>query len=366
MPRIFFDHQKFSTQRYGGISRYFANIISDLAQEPGFEVLLGVLHSRNEYIRTRHATLDHPWIHRLMSSKYSQKTYRINQQYCRWLLKKNEFDLFHPTYYDPYYFKDLKKPLVITVHDMTHERLPEYFWAEDPLTHNKRLNIERADKIIAISETTRDDLVRFSNVDPSRIEVIYHGIDLDRPLEVSPVDHLPESYILYVGDRSGFKNFYLFGRAFSELARKYPDLRMVLSGGGDLAIGEREFLKNLGVLDRVLHLHVSDAQLNFLYQHAAAFVYPSLHEGFGLPILEAFRVGCPVVLSDTPCFREVAAQGAAFFAPHDADSLVYELEQLISGRSRRQELIDAANTRLKFFPSQRTTDKTIEVYKSLL
>ncbi|HEY0899633.1 MAG TPA: glycosyltransferase family 1 protein [Sphingobacteriaceae bacterium] len=365
MPKIFFDHQKFSTQRYGGISRYFANLMDDL-EGGGFEVLLGVLHTQNEYLKNKRASRNYTWLNKILSSKYNQKTYKLNQQYCRSLLKGSNFDIFHPTYYDPYFIRDLKKPLVITVHDMTHERLPEYFWAEDPLTYNKRLNIERADKIIAISETTKQDLIQFSKVDPARIEVVYHGIDLESSFEVTPVPGLPDNYLLYVGDRSGFKNFYLFARAFRLILERYPDIRMVLSGGGDLAMGEREFLHNLGILEKVDHFHVSDSELTYLYRHAVAFIYPSLHEGFGLPILEAFRAGCPIVLSDTPCFREIAGDAALYFESHSVESLFTVLEVVFGNSALRTKAISAGAARIQAFPISKTTAETVKVYQSVL
>lgn len=361
MPRIFIDHQKFSTQVYGGISRYFANILDALEGQEGFEALLGVLQTRNEYLKAGRADL----FSRLLGSKFGSWAYSVNQRYSKYLLKKSDFDLFHPTYYDPYYFRDLKKPLVITVHDMTHERLPEYFWAEDPLTYQKRLNIERADKIIAISETTRQDVITYAGVDPEKIELIYHGIDLKHPVDVRPVPDLPPNYILYVGDRSGFKNFYLFARAFREFSEKFPDIELVLSGGGRLAVAEKEYLNNLGITGKVRHYHVTDEELNFLYSNARVFVYPSLYEGFGFPILEAFRARCPVVLSDIPCFTEIAADGAEYFASKDLDSLVAALERVICDSTLRSELVARGEERVKAFPLERSVQRTLELYERL-
>ncbi|MBC7912744.1 MAG: glycosyltransferase family 1 protein, partial [Pyrinomonadaceae bacterium] len=129
MTKVFFDHQKFSLQKYGGISRYFANIINTLKSAPDYDYLLGVLHSGNHYLQKN--PLLPPKLAKILSApKYA---YRLNAIYCEYLLKQNAFDIFHPTYYDTYFFEKLKRPLVITIHDMTYERLPEYFWAEDTL-----------------------------------------------------------------------------------------------------------------------------------------------------------------------------------------------------------------------------------------
>jgi glycosyltransferase involved in cell wall biosynthesis len=362
MIKVFYDHQKFSTQLYGGISRYFANVISAIKTLPEFDYLLGVIYSKNHYIKDDLS--DNALVKLcLKNPKYA---YRINQIYCKRLLKRGDFDIFHPTYYDTYFFEELKKPLVVTIHDMTYERFPEYFWAMDPLTRIKRLNIERADKIIAISETTRNDLLRFSNVDPAKVEVVYHGIDLESSLVTSPVKGLPNRYLLFVGDRSGYKNFYLFINAYQQIAAKYPELKLVLTGGGTLAVAEMEYLQMLKITDRVSHVNVTDSELNFLYQNAVAFIYPSLHEGFGLPILEAFKANCPVLLSDTECFREIAKNAAMYFHPSSIDDLIVKLEYLITDSNLQENLRQAGAKRLTDFPLSKSINETLAIYKQLI
>ena len=363
MIKIFYDHQKFSTQLYGGISRYFANLIQEIQSLPEYEYQLGVIHSNNHYIKDRLKV--NPLL-KWMLSKAPNQVYRLNKIYCNHLLGKNGFDVFHPTYYDTYFFERLKKPLVITIHDMTYERLPEYFWAKDPLTHLKRINIEKADQIIAISETTKNDLINYSNIDPDKIKVVYHGIDFEEPFITTPVKNLPGTYLLFVGDRSCYKNFYLFLNAFKSISAKYPEIKLVLTGGGNLDIAESEYLKMLNLTDRVTHTNVTDTELNFLYQNALAFVYPSLHEGFGLPILEAFMANCPIVLSDTECFREIASDAAIFFDPSSVGDLVAILEKIITNPSLRNNLTQAGSERLKDFPLNKSLDLTLDVYKKLV
>ncbi|HKG07679.1 MAG TPA: glycosyltransferase family 1 protein [Pedobacter sp.] len=366
MIKVFFDHQKFSTQRYGGISRYFANIIYDIKTKDQFDYQIGCLYSPNHYIKTESQLLNNGIGRSLLNSKYGSKTYALNQQYCKYLLKADHFDVFHPTYYDPYFIGRTKKPVVITIHDMTHERLPEYFWSEDQLTRNKRRNIEVADRVIAISETTKADLIKYSNVDPKKIDVIYHGIDIDKPLDFAPVDDLPARYVLYVGDRGGYKNFYRFLDAFKHLSLKYSDVEMLLTGGGSIQVADRELISRLDLQDKIKHLNVTDEQLNFLYKNAIAFVYPSLHEGFGLPILEAFKAECPVILSDTECFREIGADAVDFFETYQVESLVASMEKLLNDAAYRTELIGRGLKRLHQFPLDISLEKTFKVYESLM
>jgi glycosyltransferase involved in cell wall biosynthesis len=365
MQKIFFDHQKFSTQKFGGISRYFANIIQTIKDDSNFDYLLGVARSNNYYINQEKQLFNGGLFDKLIQSEYGYRKFKLNEYYCKYLLQKNNFDVFHPTYYDPYFIKNLKKPMVTTIHDMTYEKLPEYFWVKDPLTSYKRISAQRADKIIAISETTKKDLLRFLKVDEQKIEVIYHGIDLEKPLQFEPIKGLPKDYLLFIGDRGGYKNFYLMLDAYEQISKKNPDIHLVLSGGGKLEGADLEIINRLKLNDKVHHYNVNDAHLNYLYQQALLFVYPSLYEGFGLPILEAFKAQCPVLLSDTDCFREISADSTAFFSPHSLDDLTHQIENLINNKEKRDTLVTKGNQRLLDFPLSKSMAKTLELYQTL-
>ncbi|MBE9463124.1 glycosyltransferase family 4 protein [Dyadobacter subterraneus] len=366
MTKVLFDHQKFTTQRYGGISRYFANIIEQINNSEDFSSEVGLIYSQNHYLKNNFSSLDKYLAKPLKYQRILNKLYELNQAYSNHLVKQNKFDIFHPTYYDPYFIGKIKKPFVTTIHDMTYEKFPEYFWAQDPLTFQKRRHIENANAIIAISETTKSDLLKYHDVSEDKVAVIYHGIDLDVPLVFNPVNNLPSNYLLYVGDRSGYKNFYLFIDAFKKLSAKYPDLNVVLTGGGSLGIADQELLYRLKITDKVKHVNVTDEQLNFLYQNALLFVYPSLHEGFGLPILEAFKAKCPILLSDTPCFREIARDAVEYFETYKMEDLAYKIESFITDSSKRDMLIAKGLQRLRDFPLDVSIQKTLDLYKTLV
>lgn len=364
MTKVLIDHQKFSTQKYGGISRYFANIIQGIKRTDDMTYQLGVMHAKNHYIQNEPLPIKGSLSDKVLN-RNERYDYRLNEFYCKRLLDKSDFDVFHPTYYDTYYMNRLKKPLVITIHDMTYERLPEYFWALDPLTRQKRENILRADAIITISNTTRNDMLSFFDIDPKKVWTIYHGIDFDSPVLTQIVPDLPEQYVLFVGDRSGYKNFYLFLNAISKLAPRFPALNVVLAGGGKLEVADLEFIQRLKLTSRVRHIGATDEQLNYLYQHAQVFAYPSLYEGFGLPILEAFKAKCPILLSDTECFREIATDAAVYFRPNDLDDLVDTLADMLTNPALRNQLVAKGTQRLADFSLQKSIDQTLDVYKSL-
>lgn len=362
MLKIFYDHQIFSEQTYGGISRYFKYLIDGIKNKSDIDYTLGVLRSNNYYIRDE----QHLFNKALFNSffKTQHELVKRNNSYCKYLLKKNDFSIFHPTYFDPYFLKHLKKPLVITVHDMTYEALPQFFDSGDPLPYFKRLLMEKADKIIAISENTKLDIMRYSKIKEDKIEVIHHGIDL-KPAEYSTIENLPENYILYVGSRWSYKNFHTVALAYKSLLARFPKLRLILAGGGALTYGDSEFLLRNDILDKTIQISVSDEQLNTLYKNAICFIYPSMYEGFGLPILEAFKNSCPVILSNCSCFPEIAGNAALYFDSQSPESLKSAIESLLENPSARKGAIEAGNKKVLEYSIESCITKTINLYQTV-
>jgi len=325
---------------------------------------LGILNSENNYIDENSLLFRNPLIKKILHSSYGNRNYRLNEAYSSFLIKSGKFDILHPTYYDPYFLKFLKKPFVLTVHDMTHEKLPEYFWPKDSLTHDKRICVQKANHLIAISETTKQDMIELYGLKPESIQVIHHGIDLQSPFLLKDVNNLPANYILFVGDRGGYKNFYMLVDAFHYIHKKYPELQLFLVGGGPLTIAEVEYLSRLSLNERIVHRHVDDEELNCVYSKAVAFIYPSLYEGFGLPVLESFRAKCPTLLSNIPSFKEVAGDAAFYFEVDQVDSLIFMLEKILDDEIYRGSLVDKGFSRLKLFDLQYSLQQTCDVYRS--
>lgn len=360
--KIFFDHQIFTEQSIGGISRYFKYLMDGIKYKQGINYKLGALYSNNYYIKHENLPLQNLFFKSLF--KTYEKINKRNNSYTKHLIKQNNFDIFHATYYNPNFLKYLKKPLVVTVHDMTYEALPHLFPTTDPLPYYKRLLIERADKVIAISETTKQDLLKYTNITEAKITVIHHGISME-DATYEEIENLPSKYILFVGARWSYKNFYLLAEAFKTLSSKDPDLYLVLAGGGSLGFGENEYLRRNGISDKTIQISATDEQLNTLYKNALCFVYPSLYEGFGLPILEAFKNSCPVLLSDCSCFPEIAGNAARYFDHKSVNSLVSEIELILSHKNIRKDMIEAGERRLLKFPIAKCIDKTIDLYQSI-
>lgn len=358
MVRILYDHQKFSEQKYGGITRYFAALMDGIKQHPGFDYQLGALYSSNYYIRDESLLLNNA-IGRWLIKGNARREYKWNRQYSKMLIERGDHDVFHPTYFNPYFLKRVKKPYVLTMHDMIYEVMPENFPATDPTPQHKKLTTDAATAVIAISESTKKDLISFLNVPEEKITMIHHGLDLEAPLLIEPIPGLPENFILFVGERDNYKNFSRFAEAAAELLNEYPDLHVVLAGGKPFQAG------NIPFGERYLQLNVSDAQLNYLYQKAQAFVFPSLYEGFGYPLLEAFKAGCPIAASNTSCFPEIGGDAVAYFDPYDAGNIYQSIQSILTDSTTRARYIAKGTERLQLFPVEKQVEKTLDLYQKV-
>lgn len=365
--KVLYDYQIFVIQRYGGISRYFCELMKCWRKNGEVDGRVAALLSNNEYLHD--AGLGRFW--RFSPERYFKGRdfilINLNRALSLAALRRQNFDLFHPTYYDPYFLRHLgRKPFVLTVHDMTHERFPEMFSSDDPTREWKRLLVERAARIIAISGHTRDDLVAQYGVDPAKIRVIHHGPTLSPDAPAKPSLGLPGRYLLYVGDRREYKNFTAFVEAVAPLLHEDRQLEIVCTGGGLFKAGEVDLFDRLGIAGRVRQFSVADDFLAGVYRNARALVFPSLYEGFGFPVLEAFACGCPAALSNAGALPEVAGEAAVYFDPRDRASMLDAMQRACYDEVLREDLKRKGMSRLANFSWERTAAATKAVYWEIL
>jgi len=268
--------------------------------------------------------------------------------------------IFHPTYYSPYFLDYLDKiPYVLTVHDMIHERF-EHLPAREKECRNKAATVKQAAAIIVPSQSTKQDLIEFMGTPSEKIHVIHHGFTQVKQNSTSP--ELPEKYFLYVGQRKYYKNFPLLLKAFAETVPADSGVILLCCGGGAFNHEENAAINQLELSGKVLQRNFTDGELFHVYHHAAAFVYPSRCEGFGIPILEAFDCNCPVILSDIPCFREVAANAASYFNPDSTEELSCLMLEMLNSEILKDELRLKGRKRLESFSWRQAAAATAEVY----
>lgn len=366
--RILYDHQIFIIQQLGGISRYFSELIRELNEIPDVQIQASIKFSKNKYLYRFDDTIRGELLPKLSFRKKTDVQNYLNRYFSQRSVRKGKFDLFHPTYYNPYYLSDIgTKPLVVTVYDMIHEKMPDYFPHVSKNTESKKKVISRADRVIAISQNTKDDLINLFGIDEEKIEVIYLGNSLDfNSLDLGEeLSWLPQKYILFVGNRGAYKNFQKFLESVSPLLRDDGDLHLVCVGGRFKG-AEQELLEEYGVKEKVFQLSCSDKELAHIYKNARCFVFPSLYEGFGLPILEAFSAKCPVACSNCTSLPEVAGGAAVYFDPKSESEIQEAVRKTIYDNDLRKDLIQKGIQRAAKFSWKETARQTKMVYESLI
>lgn len=361
--KVLYDHQIFTQQEYGGVSRYFYELMENYSSGSTVEPKLPLMFSNNHYLS---AFTFRTHKHFLKGFDFRGKMrilMLLNKRASVKALRRKDFDVFHPTYYDPYFLKYCSSPFVLTVYDMIHERFPEYFPARDNTSVRKRLLCSKADRIIAISQNTKKDLMEFFSIPESKISVVYLGNSL-MPDAAAHIN-LPDKYILFVGDRRGYKSFLFFIESIREILAKNKELHVVCAGGGGWKREESVRFAQWGIEKQLIHISIKDSTLAYAYKNALFFVYPSLYEGFGIPVLEAFSCRCPVLLSNASSFPEVAGGAALYFEPGDSEDLRKSASRLLGDSELRNCLADRGENRLKFFSWDKCASQTAQVYMRL-
>lgn len=362
--RILYDHQAFTGSIFGGVPRYFADLMGNLLTE-GHQVNLATGFSNNIYIQQQKYFKGSPYTYFLGYRWTCAVLSHFNRLGAAINLLRKEFDVFHPTFYNPYFLDFIgKKPFVITYHDAIKDKFGEKYAHLDNVSKAAKKNLlSKAAKIIAVSENTKKDLIEVFDIEAEKVVVIHHATHFEnvRPLNVVG---LPSRYLLYVGGRNDYKQFIPFVKAISGLLQN-QDIVLVCTGGGEFSVDEIALFKSLDIRHKVMHRNADDGELKTLYQHALAFVYPSKYEGFGIPILEAFASNCPVVLSNTSCFPEVAQDAALYFDPNSEASILTAVQQITTDPITRQQLIEKGRKRFADFSIEKMTQQTLAVYKSV-
>jgi glycosyltransferase involved in cell wall biosynthesis len=269
-------------------------------------------------------------------------------------------------------------PAVITVHDLSFLRYPERFRPANRLylSTMTRLSCRRARRVIAVSQATADEIVRLLGVPEAHIDVIPHGVEHDRFQPVPAVElhafrkkwDLPERFILYLGTLEPRKNILTLLEAYG-LTRAFRDaVPLVIAGGKGWYYKEIfERVEKLGLIDAVRFPgFVPDAEIPLWYNAATVFVYPSIYEGFGLPLLEAMACGTPVIGSTASSIPEVVRGAGLLVAPDDVDQLSDSLDRVVQDRDLRADLSERGRARSDSFTWQATAAATVASYRRAL
>jgi glycosyltransferase involved in cell wall biosynthesis len=253
---------------------------------------------------------------------------------------------------------------------MIHEKYADSFEGSEGTSNPKRIAAQRADHVICISESTRQDLINICQIPIEKTSVIHLGVDSifsAEPQDADTRQDLPKNFLLYVGKRDGYKNFIGFLNAFATSPYLKENYSIVCFGGGALESSELAAAYSIGLKsDQIVHYFGGDELLASIYRRAQALIYPSLYEGFGLPPLEAMATGCPVICSNTSSLPEVVGTAGEYFDPASQESIMEAMEGVMISLDRREDLISKGYKQAAKFSWERCAQETLGVYRKLL
>jgi glycosyltransferase involved in cell wall biosynthesis len=290
-------------------------------------------------------------------------------------LKDEKIDVFHGLSNEiPFGLKKAKIASVVTIHDLIFYRYPHYYPFVDRKIYELKVRhaCKHADKIIAVSEQTKRDLIDFLGVEDSKIEVIYQNcnptfstkVTSEEKEEIRKNYHLPNQYLLNIGSIETRKNALLIVKALKELA---STIHLVLIGK-DTPYSQilRDYVQTNGLKNRVHFLkNVAFKDLPGIYQQSDIFIYPSEFEGFGIPIVEALSSGVPVIAAKGSCLEEAGGTGSIYVDPKNHHELANQINLVLSDKELRENMIEMGYEHLKNFTNQNIAEKLIRLYQKI-
>ncbi len=292
------------------------------------------------------------------------------------ILARREIDLFHGLSHElPVGIQNTGVPSVVTIHDLIFMRYPHFYKPIDRKIYFQKLKFatETANRIIAISNQTREDIINLLNINPDKIEVVYQTIaerffkpeNKTQQEKVAKKYKLPEKYILSLGTIEARKNQLNILKAIKSGNIKMP---LVIVGKPTTYVQKLlDFMSENKMEKDVFFLgNVIDEDLPFVYQNAEMLVYISFFEGFGLPLIEAMASGCPVLTSDASCLPEVGGGATLLCKPNDVKDIGEKMVQLLEDKETRGNLIDKGKERSLGFTPDKSVKKLMDIYESVV
>lgn len=371
--RLVVDGEIWQRQTAGGISRLYNEVLPRLCNlAPDLRITL-ITDGALKQPPPVHAAITPramPAYHKLLrpGRLWREPTARLKRATRNWWTRPAPNSIWQATYYSSP--AGWRGRFVVVVYDLMEERFPHFFDQprHEAVRRAKLASVHAADLVLCISRTTQRDVCDFLNIPEAKTRTItLASSSVFRrlpPAELAGQTLLPpEPFFLYLGDRSPYKNFELLVRAFADWPHRHEVALVAI--GPKFVAAEQSLLHELGLADRVYsYQNIDDEALCRFYNQAQAFVYPSLYEGFGIPLLEAMACGCPLVASAIPTTRDVAGDIPFYFEPTDAAGLQAALSAVLASAGRA-ERIRAGIERAGTFSWDATASQFLAIYREL-
>jgi glycosyltransferase involved in cell wall biosynthesis len=348
----------FFNQKFGGISRYFINLSNEFDKSKlKYKIIAPI--SKNILLKKKRNNKISLYFSRFPINSVIEK---INNLIFNYLCKRYNPDIIHETYYNSdnlKYYPDTIK--VLTIYDLIHEKFPKYYQISNFKKKKKILNF--IDHFICISRNTQKDFIKFYKIPKKKTSVIYLSGNHMKKIK-SPdkkINLKKKSFFLFVGSRDNYKNFHLIVSILNQYSL-FNNYKLVCFGGGIFSEYEKKTFKNL---DQFLNFQGDDSLLKYLYENAFAHVSPSFYEGFGITVLEAMELGCPVISSNTGSLKEVGGSACLYFNPKSSNDLIKKINLLIKNKRIYQSLIDRGYRHCARHTWKKCAQKTYQLYKKL-
>ena len=360
-----------------GLGSYGRTLANDLAAIDGLDLLLYAPDKGREDLRGQvpeRQNLHYRYPNGLYSLSFCKSVWRTRGIAAQ--AQKDGVQIFHGLSGElPVGIRKRGVKTVVTIHDLIFMRHPEYYNSIDVKIYTRKFRhaLREADRIVAISECTKRDICELGGVEADRVDVIYQScakrfsdIPTDRGLwQVRNKYGLPDRYILNVGSIEQRKNVLL---AVKALHRLPDDVALVIVGRHTPYADEvGQYVKENGLCGRVLMLNdVPDEDLPALYRMADAFVYPSRYEGFGIPIIEAIRLGLPVVACTGSCLEEAGGPDSLYVGPDDDEAMAHAISQVLYGVEGRERRIELSQAYVERFENTGAAQRFADLYREIL
>ena len=290
-------------------------------------------------------------------------------------LKSDRIDLFHGLSNEiPFSIKNSGIKSVVTIHDLIFLRFPEWYPFIDRKIYKVkfRRSCRDANRIIAISKQTKNDIIEFFGIDPGKIDVVYQGCnpvfqkkaDTEQVSMISKKYSIPDEYLLYVGTVEKRKNLLTIVKALKLSNLNIP--LVVVGRHTSYTEQVKNYIRNKNIKNIQFIKHVETVEIPVFYQNAKIFIYPGIFEGFGIPIQEALFSKTPVITSKTGCFPETSGPGAVNIDPENAEELAETILKLLNDTPFREKVVSEGYTYAQNFTNEKIAKNLIDVYNKIV